>query len=115
MSRVNYNQNNYSNITTFCTKFELFLLPYQITFFLAFCHGRFLFTYHFVTKKSLSNIPYSKTLQSKKITCFNKMSFKYDSTIDFIQKGYSKTLLHQRCSQSQKEHLLVDVLQSSYF
>ena len=37
--RVNYNQNKYSNIIIFGTKYELFLPLYQITFFLAFRSG----------------------------------------------------------------------------
>ena len=37
--RVNHNQNKYSNIIIFGTKYELFLPLYQITFFLAFRSG----------------------------------------------------------------------------
>ena len=44
--RVNYNQNKYSNIIIFGTKYKLFLPPYQITFFLAFSQAKILFSYH---------------------------------------------------------------------
>ena len=59
----------------FGTNYALFLPLYQITFFLAFGHAKiltFLFTYCFVTKKSVNYIPYRKTFQNKKRTCFNK-------------------------------------------
>ena len=83
--RVNCNQNKYSNIIIFGTKYELFLRPYQITFFLDFDQAKILLsyqilmskliTYYIVTKKSLNNIRYRKTFQNKKSTCFNKISF----------------------------------------
>ena len=43
--RVNYNQNNYSNLIS-GSKYELFLPPYQITFFLAFGPAKIFFSYH---------------------------------------------------------------------
>ena len=52
--------------------------------FLAFSHAKVFFSYHilmniliyikFLTKKSLDN-PYRKTLQNKKMTCFNRCLF----------------------------------------
>ena len=47
--RVNYNQNKCSNIIKFGTKYELFLFPYQVTFFLAFCQAKIFFSYHILT------------------------------------------------------------------
>ena len=44
MFRVNYNQNNYSNLIS-GSKYELFLPPYQITFFLAFGQAKIFFSY----------------------------------------------------------------------
>ena len=44
--RVNYNQNKYSNMIIFGTKYELFLLHYQITFFLAFGQAKIFLSYH---------------------------------------------------------------------
>ena len=41
-----HNQNKYSSITIFGTKYELFLLPYKITFFLAFGQAKIFFSYH---------------------------------------------------------------------
>ena len=72
------------------TKYEFFLLPYQITCFLPLGQAKILFSYHilmkvliyilFCDKKSLNNIPYRKlSLNCKKYfkirknTCFNKM------------------------------------------
>ena len=40
------NQNKYSNIIIFGTRYELFLLPYQITFLLAFGQAKIFFSYH---------------------------------------------------------------------
>ena len=86
--RVNYNQNKDFNIIIFGTKYELFLPPYQITFFLVFGQAKIFFSYQilmnilislfrycFQTKKSLNNIRYRKTSQNKKRLCFNKIYF----------------------------------------
>ena len=43
--RVNYNHNNYSNLI-FGLNYELFLPPYQITFFLGFGQAKIFFSYH---------------------------------------------------------------------
>ena len=43
--RVNYNQNNYSNLI-FGLNYELFLPLYQITFFLRFGQAKIFFSYH---------------------------------------------------------------------
>ena len=43
--RVNYNQNNYSNLI-FGLNYELFLPLYQITFFLGFGQAKIFFSYH---------------------------------------------------------------------
>ena len=93
--RVNYNQNNYSNLIS-GSKYELFLPPYQITFFLAFDQAKIFFSYHilrnilihilFCDKKY---IPSRKTFQNKKRTCFNKMSFNLLYSKDMV-----KTLLY---------------------
>ena len=72
---VNYNQNKYSNMIIFGTKYGLFLPPYQITFFLAFGQAkRLTFLWQ---KKFLNNIPYRKTFQNKKRTCFSNMVKSY--------------------------------------
>ena len=42
---ANYNQNKYSNIIIFGTKYKLFLPLYQITFFLAFGQAKIFFSY----------------------------------------------------------------------
>ena len=78
-----HNQNKYSSITIFGTKYELFLLPYKITFFLAFGQAKIFFSYHilmnisftyyFVTHKIAPEL--QTTFQRKNGTCFNKMSF----------------------------------------
>ena len=44
--RVNYNQNKYSNIIKFGTKYKLFFPLYQITLFLAFGQAKKIFSYH---------------------------------------------------------------------
>ena len=44
-----HNQNKYFSITIFGTKYELFLLHYQITFFLVFGQAKIFFGYHILT------------------------------------------------------------------
>ena len=44
-----HNQNKYFSITIFGTKYELFLLHYQITFFLVFGQAKISFSYHILT------------------------------------------------------------------
>ena len=46
---VNYNQSKSSNKIIFWIKYELFLPPYQITFFLAFGQAKIFFSYHIFT------------------------------------------------------------------
>ena len=41
-----HKQNRYSSITIFNTKYELFFLPHQITFFLAFGQAQIFLSYH---------------------------------------------------------------------
>ena len=93
--RVNYNQNNYSNLIS-GSKYELFLPPYQITFFLAFGLTKIFFSYHILTNILIhilfcdkKYIPSRKTFQNKKRTCFNKMSFN-----PLYYKDMVKTLLY---------------------
>ena len=77
-----HNQNKYFSITIFGTKYELFLLHYQITFFLVFGQAKIFFSYHILTN-ILIYLLFCDTkifieLQTKfqrKKTCFNKMSF----------------------------------------
>ena len=74
----------------FGTKYEFFLLPYQITCFLPLGQAKIFFSYHilmkvliyilFCDKKSRNNIPYRKLslncekyFKIRKNTCFNKM------------------------------------------
>ena len=44
--RVNHNQNNYTNIIIFGTKYELFIAPYDNTFFLAFGQAKIILHEH---------------------------------------------------------------------
>ena len=63
-----HNQNKYSNIIILGTKYELFLLPYQITFFLLsgklkyfkLSHFNEHFYLHIILWHSLNNFPYRK-------------------------------------------------------
>ena len=57
---------------------------------LTFTPCPFLFTYYFVTKKSLNNIPYRKTFQNKKRTCFNKIYFNLLYCKDMVKSYYIK-------------------------
>ena len=45
LKKALHNQNKYSNIIIFGTKYEFFLLPYQINFFLAFGQAKMFFSY----------------------------------------------------------------------
>ena len=56
--RVNYNQNKYSNIIIFGTKYELFLPPYQITFFLVFGQAKIFFSYQILMNILISLFRY---------------------------------------------------------
>ena len=89
--RVSNNQNKYSNIIIFGTKYELFLPPYQITFFLAFGQAK---ANYFVTKKFLNN-PYRKALQNKKrILCSNRLFSKSKGhLLDELRVSFKKTHL----------------------
>ena len=60
--RVNYNQSNYSNLIS-GSKYELFLPPYQITFFLAFGQFKIFIGYHIVRNIFLYILFCDKKLQ----------------------------------------------------
>ena len=64
-----HNPNKYSNIIIFDTEYELFLLPYQITFLSAFGQAKIFFSYHILINiliyisfcdKKINNILYRK-------------------------------------------------------
>ena len=46
--RINYNQNNYSNLIS-GSRYELFFPPYQLTFFLPFGQAEIFFSYHILS------------------------------------------------------------------
>ena len=78
-----HNQNKYSNTIIFDTKYEHFLLPYQITLLLAFDQAKIFFSYHIL--KSGSHLDVTAWLTKNYNTLPNISPIKGNQTMKFGQ------------------------------